>query len=916
MKIVFILAGLFFGSIVAEEEGAVFGIAIGMLAGLLLEQRKKIRQLETSILDIQSSLKKSSTEVEPAPHTQFKDEQETKSDSETAWQQPDYQEPDSLAAELIVPGKHLESQHQQENVEDTVKAEATDAEETHVPGLFETIETRIKHFFTSGNIVVKVGMIILFFGVSFLLKYAAQKNLLPIEFRLAAVAAIGMGLLIAGWHLRASKTMYALVMQGGGIGVLYLTVFAAARLYQMIPMSFVFALMVGLVVFSCLLAVIQNARSLAIFATVGGFLAPVLTSTGQGSHVALFSYYALLNAGIVGIAWHKAWRSLNWLGFVFTFVIGSFWGARYYQPEYFSSTEPFLILFFLFFVAISILYAHRQPPELKGLVDGTLVFGTPLVGFALQSALVRDYEFGQAFSALLVGIMYLLLARTLWYKQIEGMRMLTEAFLALAIIFLSLAIPLAMDGHWTAAAWSLEGAGITWISLRQNRLSGRLFGLLLQVGAGLAFLSAIDLPHAYTPALNSAFLGSIMIGIAGLFTAYQYEIHRQRVRSVERQCHIALLIWGLCWWFGAGVTEIEQHVQHKYELNLWLLYFSVSLLALFTVARKFNWGTGTWPPLLLPLIMVVIAGIAFIDSVIRQPFQNYGYLCWTIAFAIQYYLLHQGEQCWQKKLVTTSHMLTLWLLLFILSWLCSVVFSEHVPGMHNWDLIFWGVVPAIFIMLILNYGERVAWPVMANRHACQSAGLLPVNVFLSIWLLVICFSENDPSPLGYIPILNPHDVAVLFVLFNLYNWYWQLREQNIPVIKGIDMKQLAIVIAGLAFVWINTVLAHAIHFYSDVPWRLWSLIRSELFQTSLSILWTIIALALMLYATRIEWRKLWFTGGLLLAVTIVKLFVIDLADSGTITRIISFLTVGGLMLVIGYFSPAPPKKSIDDIEHA
>ena len=119
----------------------------------------------------------------------------------------------------------------------------------------------------------------------------------------------------------------------------------------------------------------------------GGFLAPILTSTGQGSHVALFSYYALLNTGILAIAWYRAWRSLNLVGFLFTYAIGSIWGARFYQPEFFASVEPFLILSFVFYLAIPVLYATRQPTQLRGLVDGGLVFGNPIVFFTIQNQL-------------------------------------------------------------------------------------------------------------------------------------------------------------------------------------------------------------------------------------------------------------------------------------------------------------------------------------------------------------------------------------------------------------------------------------------------------------------------------------------------------------------------------------------------
>jgi uncharacterized membrane protein len=208
------------------------------------------------------------------------------------------------------------------------------------------IVTKLKHFFSTGNVVLKIGVIIVFFGVAFLLKYAAQRNMVPLELRLVGVALGGLAMLGTGWWLRRRKTGYGLVLQGGGVGILYLVVFGAAKLYGMLPMVFALAVMVGLVALSCLLAVLQDARSLAVFGVIGGFLAPVLMSTGGGSHVMLFSYYGILNAGIFGIAWAKSWRELNLIGFIFTFAIGTLWGSSGYRPEHFASTEPFLLLFF------------------------------------------------------------------------------------------------------------------------------------------------------------------------------------------------------------------------------------------------------------------------------------------------------------------------------------------------------------------------------------------------------------------------------------------------------------------------------------------------------------------------------------------------------------------------------------------
>lgn len=162
--------------------------------------------------------------------------------------------------------------------------------QTNEPDFVQKVFFAIRDFFTTGNIVVKVGAIILFFGVAFLLKYVAARSLFSIELRLLAVVAVGVVMLIVGWRLRADKLEYGLVLQGAGVGLLYLTVFAASKYYQLLPVGWSFVLMLILVALSGLLAVKQDAKSLALFGTTGGFLAPILMSTDSGSHITLFSY--------------------------------------------------------------------------------------------------------------------------------------------------------------------------------------------------------------------------------------------------------------------------------------------------------------------------------------------------------------------------------------------------------------------------------------------------------------------------------------------------------------------------------------------------------------------------------------------------------------------------------------------------
>src|SRR5690606_3939460 len=178
------------------------------------------------------------------------------------------------------------------------------------------------------------------------------------------------------------------------------TIYASFAIYELLPAGVAFTFLFAVTAAGATLAVLQDARWLAVLGIVGGFLAPVLTSSDTGNHVVLFSYYAVLDLAIFGIAWFRAWRELNLLGFFFTFAIGTLWGFDAYRPELLASTLPFLVLFVTLYILIPVLFASRSRPELKGFVDGTLVFGTPLVGFALQAQLVGHTRYGLAISAL------------------------------------------------------------------------------------------------------------------------------------------------------------------------------------------------------------------------------------------------------------------------------------------------------------------------------------------------------------------------------------------------------------------------------------------------------------------------------------------------------------------------------------
>lgn len=441
-----------------------------------------------------------------------------------------------------------------------------------------------------GNVVAKLGLVILFMGVSFLLKYAAANFNTPIELRLSGVALADLALLAWGWRIRDSHPGISLPVQGTAIAVLILTTFAASRIYHLLPATLAFGLLTILVALACALAVLQNAVWLAVFGIIGGFAAPVLISTGSGNHVALFSYCAVLNAGILYIATKKSWRALNVLGFLCTFMLATSWGVLRYTPDNYLSAQLFLVLFLLMYIAITVFYAQRQAPKLAHYVDGTLVFGTPLAAIGLQHGLVQHMEFGMAWSSLATGLLYSGLALALWRRMGAASRLLCESFLALGVVFGTLALPFALDGRWTATAWALEGAGVVWVGLRQRRKLAWTFGLLVQAAAWIGFLGDIIHRDVAILAQSNIWLGFLILAAGTFIVAVQFRSAGQAVPAPLRDPLSTLLLAVAAAWLLAGTWyEVVCRSSGATQLNLLTASALVVAALLGVIAARMRW---------------------------------------------------------------------------------------------------------------------------------------------------------------------------------------------------------------------------------------------------------------------------------------------------------------------------------------
>ena len=780
------------------------------------------------------------------------------------------------------------------------------------PGLFDRWPLSVvKEFFTGGNLVVRVGIVILFIGVAFLLRYAAEHTHVPIEWRLSGAALGAVVLLALGWRWRESRAGYALALQGGAVGILYLIVFAALRLYQLLTPGFAFALLAAVAALSAVLAVAQNSLAFALLGAGGGFLAPLLTSTGQGNHVALFSYYAVLDLAIVGIAWFRAWRVLNLTAFAFTYVIGVAWGVLRYRPEQLATTEPFLILFFLMFVTIPVLFALRRAPELKHYVDGTLVFAVPVVTMGLQTALVRHIPYALAYSAVALSAFYLLAAWLLRRWQRDTLRLLVESFIALGVAFATLAIPCALDGRWTAASWALEGTAVLWIGLRQQRRLAMVSGLLLQAAAGVAYLYNTSSWDAVAPTMllaNDHFVAALLLAVAGLISAQLVRRHSNEWLAPAAPVVATMLFgWALLWWLIAAFGELDRQVDYRYlPMSALVLLAGTAALSSFFGARV-DWALPRRTALALVPVMVV-AALLTLDR--AHPFADGGAWAWPLAFIAAYALLRRDEQVVTPGVQSGLHALSLWLLVALASFELVYRVGLLVPESLAWSQASGGLLGAIALWHLAREVPTTRWPLRDHPAAYQVIGAAGLAIALLLWVCVMnMVADGSAAPLPYMPLLNPVELMQGLTLLAL--WFAGTRERALPVSgAGQGLRRLIVPLLALtSFAWLNAILLRYLHHSETIPYDLGALLPSTVVQTALTIFWTLLALAAMVWATRTARRIAWFAGAGLLAVVVAKLFLIDLSHTGTVPRIISFLGVGMLMLVVGYFSPLPPRQA-------
>ena len=393
-----------------------------------------------------------------------------------------------------------------------ISTSAIEPDERSTPIVTSLIHS-MQNWFFGGNLVVRVGVLVLLVGVVLLLRLLSDYIKIPIALKLMSIGIIGLGLAALGLKLAKNRFAYGITLQGAGLAIAYLTTFFAYSVYQVLASVPSF---IGLGILSAItigLAVRQNALPLALLALSGGFFAPILTSSDIGNLVTLFSYYLLLNVTIAVIAHYRTWKMLNLLGVVVTFGLAYYWGATENLSAVIEAQRWSLVslvaLHVLLYLFVVIRYAqqliaynalneegltradsvhnintvdkaHRANNLYIFPIDTGLLFSVPILAFGLFSVLLEGISNALTITSAVLAVIYLSIG-WVFIQRSQRYALIIEGMLALGFGFLALVIPLAFDAEWIAFGWSVQGLALVWFGRRSLRAWSVLFGLLLQL---------------------------------------------------------------------------------------------------------------------------------------------------------------------------------------------------------------------------------------------------------------------------------------------------------------------------------------------------------------------------------------------------------------------------------------------------
>ncbi len=461
-----------------------------------------------------------------------------------------------------------------------------------------------------GSWLARIGVLALIIGIGFFLKFAFDNNWLGPTGRVILGVIIGLAMLGTGYYWRKRYPVLTQVLSGGGIAVLYLSIFASFAIYDLVHfyVAFVFLFLVS--IGSAVLALGYNSMSLAIIGILGAFIAPFILGafgergpSGTGQAIQLLAYVILVDIGVLILSSFRNWRWFTLLALFGSLIAFGVWHGEFERYINVAIAETGMTIIFLIFVGATTVFhiIWRRAPQA---FDFTLMMINAAAYFGISLGLMWDvYRVWMGGFVFLIAVLYSAVSYLAFKRLAESAR-LGLFTLGIALVFLTVALPIQLgDKAWTTVAWAAEGAVLMWLAFRAKIPVFRYYSYLV-FSAVVIRLFFFDTPvslRTFQPVLNERFL-AFAVSIAALCVASYFLLRGSRISGISKA--------------GAAVLLIAANF-----FTIWLLsfevwdYFSSALRAAELPARE---GLKSAQHLSLTAVWAFYAVIGLVIGIVKR----------------------------------------------------------------------------------------------------------------------------------------------------------------------------------------------------------------------------------------------------------------------------------------------------------
>ena len=528
-----------------------------------------------------------------------------------------------------------------------------------------------------GNWLARIGVVALVIGIGFFLKLAFDNVWIGETGRVVLGLVGGLALIGAGEFWRGKYPIWALPLTGGGLAILYLSIFAAFSLYGLIPALLALGFFFLVTLTAAGLALRYESLSIAVLGILGGFITPILLGDQLPDQRVLLAYVLVLDLGVLALATFRNWRWFTLLGLVGSLVLYQFWRMEL-DPGLLLASVGITVIFLIFVGATTLFHLlwRREPRSF----DHALVLLNAAAYFGFSYDLLFD-EFRPWMGGftLLLGLFYILLAYGIFTRHREQVHHSLFA-IGIAAVFVTIAVPVQLDGPWISVAWAVEGVVLVWLSFQFGMPQLRWFGL----GAFAIFtfwLLLIDTPDALsgsvTPFLNIYTFAYAAAIVASFLAAYFIYRERDGLLQWERVLFPGFLVAGNVFL----TVSVPVHADGAWVPIVWAVEGLVIMAASFRLGlvelRLIS--LGVYAITLVRLLTFETFGLSggcdffCIDLAADRPVLSLRFLAFAVGVASLYLgalaLWHwrddyydEREQYFLPLLLVAANLLTLWAL--------------------------------------------------------------------------------------------------------------------------------------------------------------------------------------------------------------------------------------------------------------